>query len=92
MKLTPAQKAFLIVLAKSNDYATWLDDKTWSVGADKITITRAEVHELEKHGLVGNYSRFNPSVILDDWWSSRITEAGRERLKDEEKTNPERTH
>lgn len=67
-------------------WATYLSETTWSLpwslsGDTKLNITRAEVEELEKLGYVGNYSYFNPHVLMDDWWSSKITEAGLRALQ-----------
>jgi hypothetical protein len=79
MTLSAAQRIFLYRLfAAEGSYATYKNDQTWELpGGDLLAITAAEVGELEQHDFVGNYSRFNPHVIMDDWWSSRITSAGK---------------
>mgnify|MGYP003333606732 CR=1 FL=1 len=75
--MTEAQTTFLRALA-GGGWATYVNETTWELpDGSRLSISRAEVEELERLDYVGNYSRFNPHVIMNDWWSSKLTDAGR---------------
>ena len=83
--MTPNQRAFLVALAAADGQrgrmpGVWYDAAFWEVSGKKYALSRNEAEELQRDGLVMDEATKYKHVLVSEWWTLDITDAGRELI------------